>query len=181
MLPRRIVFSLCMLGGVAGAVSADGFDDYARVRSAVPEFERVNRPRQECYNEIVESRVRPVRPAPPPRERDVGGTVLGGIVGGVIGNQFGKGHGREAATAAGAVAGALLGGQVDGRSEPQYAPPPDEYVEREVRRCRSVEHWEQRLIGYRVSYEYAGRRYTTILPYDPGREIRVRVSVEPMR
>ena len=37
-----------------------------------------------------------------------------------------------------------------------------------MRRCRTVDHFESRLAGYRVAYEYQGRTYTTFLPYDPG-------------
>lgn len=174
MFPIRSTLFAAILAMMAGAVQAEGYSDYARVKSAVPEFERINRPRQECYNEVVETRV-PGRQSA--GSRDYGGTVLGGIVGGVIGNRFGKGHGREAATAAGAVAGALIGSHYDKDAEATVGP--DEYVEREIRRCRQVDNWESRVTGYRVTYEYAGRRYTTVMPQDPGREIRVRVSVEP--
>jgi len=42
-----------------------------------------------------------------------------------------------------------------------------------------VDHWDNRLIGYRVVYAYAGRSYSALLPQDPGRRIPVRVSVSP--
>lgn len=176
MLFAKNSLLVALLTVAATAAQAETYTDFARVKSSVPEFERINRPRQECYNEVVETRV----PAPRPSagNRDYGGTVLGGIVGGVVGNQFGKGHGREAATAAGAVAGALIGGQYDNRGDSRGSDR-DEYEEREVRRCRQVGNWESRVTGYRVTYEYAGRRYTTIVPSDPGRELRLRVSVEP--
>ena len=105
-------------------------------------------------------------------------SILGGIVGGVIGNRFGKGHGREAATAAGAVAGALIGRQYDSRGHTEVVQE-ESVQQREVRRCRQVDNWESRITGYRVTYEYAGRRYTGFMPNDPGREVKVRVSVEP--
>ena len=41
------------------------------------------------------------------------------------------------------------------------------------------EHQEERIDGYRVVYRYNGQKYATELPYDPGREIRVRVDVRP--
>lgn len=158
------------------AAQADVYADYARVKSVVPEYERVNQPRQECYNEVVETRVPVQRQYSEGPE--YGGTVLGGIVGGVIGNRFGKGHGREAATAAGAVAGALIGSQYDNRGRTEVIR--DEGVqEREVRRCRDIDQWVNRITGYRVTYEYAGRRYSSFMPNDPGREVKVRVSVEP--
>jgi uncharacterized protein YcfJ len=52
--------------------------------------------------------------------------------------------------------------------------------EREVRRCRMVDQWETRISGYLVTYEYGGRSYTTVLPYDPGHRLAVRVNVEPV-
>jgi uncharacterized protein YcfJ len=38
---------------------------------------------------------------------------------------------------------------------------------------------DERVVGYRVGYEYAGRRYQTVTDYHPGSEIRVRVDVSP--
>ena len=48
-----------------------------------------------------------------------------------------------------------------------------------VQRCevRYEKRYEERIDGYRVTYEYNGREYTTRLPYDPGERIRVRVAV----
>ena len=50
-----------------------------------------------------------------------------------------------------------------------------------VQRCdvRYEQEYEERIEGYRVTYEYNGREYTTRLPYDPGERIRVRVAVAP--
>jgi uncharacterized protein YcfJ len=48
-----------------------------------------------------------------------------------------------------------------------------------VRQCRTVDHWYTRTNGYAVTYEYRGHRYTTIVPYDPGDRLKVRVSVAP--
>lgn len=173
LILRLLVMCSAMFATVA---QADVYADYARVKSVVPEYERVNQPRQDCYNEVVETRV------PVQRQYgdgpEYGGTILGGIVGGVIGNRFGKGHGREAATAAGAVAGALIGKQYDSRGHTEVVQDED-VQQREVRRCRQVDNWENRITGYRVTYEYAGRRYTSFMPNDPGREVKVRVSVEP--
>jgi uncharacterized protein YcfJ len=39
--------------------------------------------------------------------------------------------------------------------------------------------FQQRIEGYRVTYEYNGQRFVTQLPYDPGRRIRIRVNVVP--
>ncbi len=39
------------------------------------------------------------------------------------------------------------------------------------------ERFDERVAGYRVTYEYNGRRQVTQLPYDPGRYLRVAVDV----
>jgi uncharacterized protein YcfJ len=38
---------------------------------------------------------------------------------------------------------------------------------------------EERIDGYRVVYQFQGQKYATRMPYDPGRELRVRVDVRP--
>jgi uncharacterized protein YcfJ len=50
-----------------------------------------------------------------------------------------------------------------------------------VERCATTmqEHQEERIDGYRVVYRYHGQKYATEMPYDPGREIRVRVDIRP--
>jgi uncharacterized protein YcfJ len=103
------------------------------------------------------------------------GIVGGAVAGGLLGNQVGKGHGREAATAAGAVIGAIAGDRI-ANSQPQaYVNQP-----REVRSCRTVNDVQQRLTGYRVTYEYHGQEYTTVTRDQPGRTLPVRVSVTPL-
>ena len=167
--------------------------DYARVTNVEPLTRRirVTQPRRECYDETRyddrnDSRDSDYRG---PNYRGVGSTsagrmILGGVIGAAIGNSIGSGDGRRAATVAGAIIGSAIGhdagarrsegydnGRYDGyRSEP-----------RTVQRCdvRYEESWEERIDGYRVSYEYNGRQFTTRLPYDPGRKIRVRVDVRP--
>jgi uncharacterized protein YcfJ len=149
----------------------DGYD-YAPVTHVEPVVRqvRVDTPRRECWDETqtVESRPHISDPA-------VGGrTLIGAIIGGVVGHQFGSGSGRDAATIAGTVIGAHVGydsaSRAYGGSE-----------ERVVQRCsvRYDQQYEERIDGYRVTYEYNGREYTTRLPYDPGRKIRVRVAVAP--
>lgn len=154
------------LAALSTTVLAAEFDDYAKVRSVNAEYERVNNPRQECYSEYIEG-------SGVPAERSYGGSIVGGIAGAILGNQVGGGHGREAATAAGAITGAIVGDRMQNDSRSGYAPG------HEVRRCREVDNWERHLVGYRVVYEYQGQKFSTILPNDPGRDLRVRVNVEP--
>jgi uncharacterized protein YcfJ len=146
--------------------------EYARVVDVDPIVRqvRVETPRRECWDET-----RYVASRPHISDPEVGGrTLLGAAIGGVIGHQFGSGRGRDAATVAGALIGASVG--YDSAAKRQ-AGGYEEVVERcDVR----VEHtYHERIEGYRVTYEYNGRRYTTQLPYDPGDRIRVRVAVAP--
>jgi uncharacterized protein YcfJ len=70
------------------------------VAASATEYQTVERPRQECWNEQV-----PVQAAYP----NVAGTLVGGLAGGLLGNQVGGGNGRAIATAVGALTGAMVG------------------------------------------------------------------------
>ncbi len=181
---------VCMVIGLLGAASVaiasppswsnarhhrsqyDGYD-YAPVTHVEPIVRqvRVETPRRECWNDVhyVESR-------PHISDPGVGGrTLLGGIIGGVIGHQFGSGRGQDAATVAGALIGSGVGYDAGARRVGRSG------HEEVVRRCdvRYERDYEERIEGYRVTYEYNGREFTTRLPYDPGDRIRVRVAVSP--
>jgi uncharacterized protein YcfJ len=94
------------------------------------------------------------------------GTAIGGVAGGLLGNQVGGGNGRTAATAVGAVVGALTGNNLAGSSR------------------QAAGDCGQRLVGHAVTYEYAGRRYTSQFAQLPGATIPVQVdrqiSVRPL-
>ena len=45
-----------------------------------------------------------------------------------------------------------------------------------VQQCSTQTSYENRTMGYDVVYEYAGREYSTQMPYDPGPTIRVQVT-----
>jgi len=162
-----------------GQYEGDAAYDYARVVDVQPLITRVRvtTPQRECWDET--------RQAPPPGNgygvlprSTAGGAVLGGIVGAVIGHQFGHGQGRDAATAAGAVVGAAVGAQQAQRRAAYASAPPQAYT---VQRCetRYREEWQERTDGYRVTYDYHGRRQVTEMPNRPGDRIRVRVDVSP--
>lgn len=152
--------------GTSAAFAGGGFEDYARVTYVTPEYDKVNVPREECYSDVVPQ-------ARPQRGSGIVGPLLGGVAGGLLGSRVGEGNGKVAAAAVGAAVGALVGNHLSSRD--RY----DDYGTRDVRRCRVVDSWENRLAGYRVSYEYQGHAYTTVLPYDPGPRLPVRVDVIP--
>lgn len=159
-----------------GSAFANDFVDNARVRSVTPEYQRVNAPRTDCYNyDNRDAYYRDGYSYDRSNERGISGSIIGGVTGALIGSQIGRGNGNRAATAVGAIAGAVVGDRVQNNNRN------DGYIAAgNARDCRSVDHWETRTTGYRVRYEYAGHEYTTVLPYDPGRNLQVRVTVEPV-
>lgn len=176
---KKNLILVSLLAAVSTPALADRFDDYARVRSATPEYQRVNAPRQECSNEYIESG-RGYQSHSSDRSPSYVGPILGGVTGALIGSQIGQGNGNKAAMAVAAIAGTVIGGNIqNSRRNDNDGYDDDRYRGREVSRCRTVDSWENRLTGYRVVYEYAGRTYTTVMPENPGRRIPVRVSVVP--
>lgn len=145
------------------------FDDakVLRVEPIVRQV-RVSVPREECWEEEVPVYHSGYQSATP--------MILGGIIGGVVGNTMGKGHGKDAAT----VAGTILGGSV-GRDIGHDRQHPPAYGTTRETRCKQVVDYreEERIEGYWVTYRYQGEDYVTRMPHDPGRRIRVRVTVQP--
>jgi len=143
--------------GLLGATSAASAAEYATVVSATPITTSVAAPRQECYQseQLVQ------------QQPSGAGAVIGAIAGGVIGNQFGHGFGRAAATGLGAVAGSAIGNNVEAGANPPTTVP--------VQRCRTVQAYEQRIVGYDVVYDYHGQRYSTRLPNDPGARLAIEI------
>lgn len=166
--------------------------DMARVVSVDPIVEPTQPvARQQCWNEPAPSYASQ-RSGYPNAYRDPygprgqttgGGAILGAIAGGVLGNSVGDGDGRKAATVIGAVLGGTIGNNIERngryRNDP-YRQQASGYPQ-QVQRCRTVTSQvrDERVVGYRVGYEYAGRRYETMTDYHPGSEIRVRVDVSP--
>lgn len=132
---------------------------------------RVSEPVRECWQET-----RPVSDGPF-SSNHVGGTLLGGAIGTVVGNQIGHGRGKDVAR----VAGALIGGAIGHNVSVDRARQRGEESLRSYERCdvRYRDSFVERIDGYDVTYEYAGREYMTRMPYDPGERIRVRVDVTP--
>jgi hypothetical protein len=99
-------------------------------------------------------------------------SLLGSVIGAVIGSQVGGGSARYATAAIGSTVGAVAGRQVYENAQRERdghvtvcGPYPDRPY---AGRAANL---------YDVTYEYAGRTYTTRTNYDPGNRIRVRVEV----
>ncbi|MBI2381102.1 MAG: glycine zipper 2TM domain-containing protein [Gammaproteobacteria bacterium] len=145
--------------------------DYATVLRSIPVHDRVrvSTPRERCWAEEVPVEV----------ERggsdSMTGTIVGGIIGAAVGNAVGH---HSTNKKVGAVAGGLLGASIGhdvsnrGNTEVRYE---------HEQRCETVDEveYEERIVGYDVTYRYGGETRTTRLERDPGNSLRVRVDVTP--
>lgn len=94
------------------------------------------------------------------------GALMGAIAGGVVGNQIGGGSGRALATIAGVMGGAVMGDKIEN---------PGSQLQNQTT-CTTQTTYENRLVGYNVVYEYAGKQYNVQLPQDPGPTIQLQVT-----
>ena len=113
-------------------------------------------------------------------------TVVGGVLGAVIGSQVGGGSARYATSAIGSMVGGIAGQRVYENAQRNRYPQPVS-----IQVCDPVpvdgrgystgygSVNDSQVSGYDVTYEYAGRTYTTRTSYNPGSRIRVRVDVTP--
>lgn len=141
---------------------------YARVVDVEPmvRYVTVNRPRQECWEEIVREPASPYGVAGP--------TIAGGIVGAAIGRQFGSGNDRDMLTLLGAAAGSAVAHQRAVRNQGTR--------DVAVQRCQTVNErvTEQVVDSYLVTYQYEGRRYTMQSATPPGERVALAVDVRPV-
>jgi uncharacterized protein YcfJ len=138
--------------------SYNSYGDFGRVVAARPIYRQVaiDVPRESCRVQTV---------ARESRSGDsFGGTVVGGLVGAAIGHELG--NGRGSATAVGGLIGASIGNDAGSRRTVRYR-------DEEVCRTDYRTEYEQRIIGYDVSYSYQGRIYQTRTDRHPGDRIAV--------
>lgn len=127
------------------------------VISSVAIIQQVAVPRQVCITEAVAVQ------AP----KSGAGAVLGALAGGAIGHAVGAGGGRAAATMLGVFGGAVMGDRVEAAGTVAF---------QNVQRCEMQTLYENRSVGYRVVYEYAGKHYTAQMPQDPGPTLPLQVA-----
>jgi uncharacterized protein YcfJ len=131
--------------------------EMARVISSTPVMQQVAVPRQVCSNSTVVSQ------AP----KSGAGALMGAIAGGAVGSQIGGGMGNAAATAIGVLGGAILGNRIEGQPVPVAQP---------VTTCTDQAVYENRVVAYNVSYEYAGKQYAVQMPNDPGPYVPITIT-----
>lgn len=162
--------------------------DYAKVISVDPVYDtyQVNKPVKHCYDEEVRVR-EPRRHSRHSRHDSKTPEIIGGIIGGAIGNRVGKkggGKARDVAT----VVGAVLGGSIarDVKHKNRHKRHHDRYDRHDryetVKRCETRDSYttHQELVGYDVTYKYRGNVFHSQLDYDPGKKIKVKVTVDPV-
>ncbi|MES3001162.1 MAG: glycine zipper 2TM domain-containing protein [Pseudomonadota bacterium] len=152
-MKKAVLFSaIGVLSASIGQVASA--QETGRVVSSTPVVQQVAVPRQVCNTQPMVQ-----------QQSSGGGAVIGAIVGGLLGNTIGHGMGRAAATGIGVVAGAGIGDSVENRGQQQFA-----------QACSTQTTYENRTVGYNVVYEYAGKQYSTQLPYDPGQSINLQLT-----
>lgn len=170
----KIVGTIAALGIASGQAFAEtSYESVPVVESrAIYELVEISTPQEQCWeeDEVVERYGNDGRSNTP--------VVVSTILGGAIGNAVGH---NKSNRRVGAVLGAVLGHSI-GRDIMRRNERPNSREYQTIQRCETVyqQHEEERLVGYRVTYLYNGEEYSVRTNTDPGNEIRVRVSVQPV-
>jgi len=169
-LIASISISTLLLGNAMLVDASDFSYETARVMGSEPitRIVRVSTPRQECWDEAITYRESGYS--------DHGvSTVVGAILGGAFGNAVGHSNTNKKV---GAAVGAVLGGTLGHAHAARRQTPVNEYTAVEER-CEVYQDYQEqeRVIGYRVTYRYNDKVYTTRMDTPPGETIKVRVTV----
>ncbi len=152
---KRIGVTVGLLGTMI--LSTSHAREVATVVSSTPILEQINSPVTVCENKQVSVQ----------GQKSGGGALIGAIAGGAVGDAIGEGSGRALATAIGVIGGAVLGDRIEGEPAP---------TTKTVQDCHQEYRTTTRTKGYRVIYEYAGKRYEIEMANDPGPTLPVQVT-----
>lgn len=139
----------CSLIALCGLAKAQ---EIGQVLSRTAVYQQVAVPHQTCAQTLT-----------PNAPTSGAGAMTGAILGGALGTALGDGRGLG--TVMGFIGGAVLGDKAESNASQQP-----------VTTCTTQNTMENRLVGYNVSYEYAGKTYTVQLPQDPGPTIALQIS-----
>jgi uncharacterized protein YcfJ len=154
---KTVFMSCALLGWMALSPQGAVAQEVGQVLSRSPVYQQVVVPRQTCTQVPV------IQPAP----TSGAGALMGAIAGGAMGNAIGDGSGRALATVIGIMGGAMVGDRIEG--------PSGAFAQNQTQ-CTTQNVYENRLVGYNVVYEYAGKQYTVQLPQDPGPTIPLQIT-----
>lgn len=149
--------SIALTSALLAVCSLAQAQEVGQVISRTAVYQQVVVPRQTCTQ----------APVAVQQQTTGAGAVMGAIAGGAVGNSIGRGDGRALATMAGIIGGAVLGDKIESPGATQ--------VQNQTT-CTTQNIYENRLVGYNVVYEFAGKQYTVQLPQDPGPTIQLQVT-----
>lgn len=158
--------------GRSGKYRAQDYD-FARVTDVDPIYKTITHriPERSCWTETRYLRDDGYRSNTP--------VLLGSLVGGALGNELGHNKSNKRV---GAVVGAVLGASVarDWRHQHSSGSGRVRAVNEEVCEVNERVEYEERIVGYNVTYRYQGQTYHTRMNHHPGRKLKVAVSVTPV-
>ena len=163
------------LGGLSLAQVAWADSSYAEaeVVAVTPRYETVtySEPREECHLERVAYSDDEKHSRTP--------KLVGALIGGALGNALGA---KQPNKQVGAVVGGLLGYSIgkDIVQQKDHHEGAVRYREEQVCEVFYDRREEQQLIGYNVTYAYAGKTYQALLDEHPGDTLRVKVRIRPI-
>jgi len=149
---KKLTTSVLLLA-IAGLAQAQ---EVGQVISRTAVYQQVAVPRQTCSQ----------TPVAVQNPTSGAGALMGAIAGGAVGSQIGGGTGQVLATMAGVVGGSILGDRIEN---------PGTQIQNQTT-CTTQNFMENRLVGYNVVYEYAGKQHSVQLPQDPGPTIQLQVT-----
>lgn len=166
---RRLIPPAALATATVLAVGVQAASHYetARVIDAIPVYQTVRyaAPVEECRAETVRL---------PSYGASGTAPIIGAVIGGAVGNAVGhKKRNKQVGAVLGAVLGASIGNDIRRNSS---AHSPVRYGTRNFCDTYTEVRNEDRLVGYDVTYEYAGRTYSTRMKRHPGDEVRIRVT-----
>ena len=145
---KKLALSCSMLA-LCGLAQAQ---EIGQVLSRTAVYQQVAVPRQSCAQTVTPN-------APTSGAGAVSGAVTGAVLGTIVGD------GRGAGALLGAVGGAIVGDKIESNANSQP-----------MTTCTTQTVMENRLVGYNVVYEYAGKTYNVQLPQDPGPTIALQIA-----
>ncbi len=151
-----LTVAVCLPFAARAQTAAPG-QETARVVSSTPIVQKLASPQQVCNNAQV------VTAAPSTGT----GALVGALAGGATGSVIGQGAGRVAATALGIVGGAAVGDRLEAGGSTSV---------QNVQQCATKSVYQDTVVGYNVTYEYASKQYTVQMAADPGPTLTIQVS-----
>ncbi len=151
------------------------FDDFAKVKQVTPIYKTIERriPEETCWTETVRHEHH--------TRRSSSSALVGSLIGGAIGHSAGHGkRNKKVGAVIGSIIGASIGNDIENRK--RRAGHHQRATYKDLERCetRYTTQTKEHLMGYDVTYQYRGERYTTHMHEHPGKRIKVKISLSPV-